>query len=372
MIHSTRRCFSQKKSQDSATNNTKLNIQERPAGEKEIETEFPLPDREKEQQLGQLQSRVQEEFKAGNYVQAQEAAQELLAQTKDHFGDKHPATASAYNNLGLLQKQLGNFTEARGHYQQALDIYRRVVGKDHASYASALHNIATLNKTQIHLDSALRATDRLTLIEQAEQYLQQAYQIRKAELGEEHPHTVASRSAWGATLATQILHYHKVSSSNDPKQRQYISMLPEHVTKEGWKEAEEHLRHSLQIAIANPRGPQLKKKRGGKQKAAEDKKELISLSAASAAQNLAVVLKAKAMTKTPYDSTAMKEAYELYQQVLNVRGQLLPKGHPDMYATQHSWAEILEAMGDTEAANNVRQDIIDTYDPPTEDTNQEK
>jgi hypothetical protein len=55
----------------------------------------------------------------------------------------------------------------------------------------------------------------------------------------------------------------------------------------------------------------------------------------------------------------------LYVDVERVRSQLLPAQHPDVYATKYSLAELLEAMGDTEAADVLRQEIIDTYDPPS-------
>ena len=34
-----------------------------------------------------------------------------------------------------------------------------------------------------------------------------------------------------------------------------------------------------------------------------------------------------------------------------------------MYATKYSLAELMEVMGDEKAANVLRQNIIDTYDP---------
>ena len=91
-----------------------------------------------------------------------------------------------------------------------------------------------------------------------------------------------------------------------------------------------------------------------------------TLSAASASQNLAVFLKARATTETPYNTAWLAESKKLYEDTLAVRTKLLPKGHPDLYATKFSLAELLENMGDEEAANVVRQEIIDTYDPPTQ------
>ncbi|KAL7570951.1 hypothetical protein ACA910_002581 [Epithemia clementina (nom. ined.)] len=58
-----------------------------------------------------------------------------------------------------------------------------------------------------------------------------------------------------------------------------------------------------------------------------------------------------------------KEAQSLYQDVLTVRQELLSSKHPDVYATKHSLAELLQAMGKEADANAVRQEILDTYDP---------
>jgi len=78
----------------------------------------------------------------------------------------------------------------------------------------------------------------------------------------------------------------------------------------------------------------------------------------------------------------MLEAKDLYEKVQRVRSQLLPYNHPDLYATKYSLAELLEVLGSSggkgseseeddlerqrhqEAANALRQEIINTYDPP--------
>jgi tetratricopeptide (TPR) repeat protein len=115
-----------------------------------------------------------------------------------------------------MHKLLGDFVEARSHYNVAMRIYAKVVGRDHASYAMTLHNLGSLNKSQIHFDTTLKATERLSLVETALEYLEEALEIRDAELGPEHPYTVATRSAIGSTLAAQVLHQHKmVVSSNE-------------------------------------------------------------------------------------------------------------------------------------------------------------
>ena len=362
------------------------------------DSKYQIPDKEKENELTRLQIQIQDLHKSGNYARALTLSDTLVKDTTNHFGPNHPATAAAYNNLGLMKKLQGQFDEARLDYTKAQDIYREVLGNDHASYANTLHNLGNLNRTQVHLDATLSATDRLSLVESALRYLEDAYQIRFAELGPVHPHTVASRSSWGATLAAQVLHHHKMTSALSKggdlmRQRFYVSILPSDVTETAWTAAEEHLREALATAIDNPRGVTIAKatassstnappQRGKRKiKPAPKIDDLLSttkspqtLSAASAAQNLAVFLKTRATTVEPYEMKWLEEAENLYRQALMVQTVLLPKGkvtnkkeqlHPDMYATKHSLAEVLEAMGQTDAANVIRQEILDTLDPPS-------
>ena len=136
-------------------------------GKKEQEEEkekFPMPDRDEEMKLARIQSTITDHYKRGDFNKALHGSQELLKQTEAHFGRAHPATASAYNNIGLMQKLLGDFVEARKHYSHAMRIYGQVVGRDHQNYALSLHNLGQLNKSQVHFDTSLKATERLQLV----------------------------------------------------------------------------------------------------------------------------------------------------------------------------------------------------------------
>jgi Tetratricopeptide repeat len=377
-------------------------ISARPPNEKvpstmaNTEGKFAMPDKDKENELSRLQVQIQELHKAGQYHRALKLSETLVKDTVTHFGDSHPATAAAYNNCGLMRKLQGQFDESRQDYVKAQEIYRSVVGSDHSSYANALHNLGNLNRTQIHLDTTLSATDRLSLVESALRYLQEAHAIRLAELGPAHPHTVSSRSSWGATLAAQILHHHKVTTATSQsgdlmRKRFYVAILPSDVTETAWMAAEEHLREALTTAIQNPRGLTIAQAKAaanstamksppprGKRKmkpsspkqegTGESESSPQTLSAAAAAQNLAVFLKARATTVQPYEMKWLEEAEMLYRQVLTVQYALLPqndKVHPDMYATKHSLAELLETMGQTDAANEIRQEMIDLFGAST-------
>ena len=374
-------------------------IQPRPPGESQPDDDekFALPDKEKELELAKFQNHIQDFYKAGQYPRALSSSKDLLKETLDHFGELHPASASAHNNVGLFYKLLGDFDEARRHYQAAAKIYKTTVGKDHASYASVLHNLGNLNRSQVHFDTSLSATNRLSLMESAVDYLEQAHHIRLAERGPAHPHTVASRSSWGASLAAQILHHYKKTTTEDANtdnksKKKYVSLLPAshaNVTEQGWEACHEHLRQAFLTAVQNPRGDGLQSaksktavrgrgRRGrGKQPSAaktvpqdeHNKSSIQTLSAAAAAQNLAIFLKTRATTHDPHHAAWLQESHDLYRQVLEVRQALLPGDHPDLYATKHSLAELLEVMGEEEAATVLRQEVVDTYDPvqPSDD-----
>jgi tetratricopeptide (TPR) repeat protein len=330
-----------------------------------------MPDQDMELKLAKINNEISDLYKRGDFSAALKKSQDYLQQTQKHFGQDHPATASALNNVGLMQKLLGNFVEARQHYTAAMRAYAKIVGRDHASYAMTLHNLGNLNKSQVHFDTSLRATDRLTLVEQALEYFEEALFIRQAELGHDHPLTIATRSSIGSTLAAQVLHEYKMVSTSNTSTK-YVSLNANHISEQQWKAAEDHLREALQLAMDNPRGRTVAgKKTKGKQKrtppkSKQDQSTIQTLSAALAAQNLAVVLKSRAMT---VDDSAPKQellqdAQRLYEQVLDVRLQLLPsKDHPDVYATKYSLAELWEVMGDTDKANVLRQEILDSYQP---------
>lgn len=313
-----------------------------------LKKSLDMPNEEKEQALAKIQYEIRTHHKYGNYKEALSSSKQLLKESTDHFGKDHPVTASSYNNIGLMHKHLGNWVESRKHYHESLRIYGRVVGKDHASYAAALHNIGSLNHLQAHLDEGLTAIQRLQLNEEALEHLQDAWRIRQVELGEDHPNTIASRSSYGATLASQVLQ--AIKSNKNHK----VSKL----TEQRWNAAEDHLRQALKQAIKiQPKDA--KSTLNGRFK---------TLNAASAAQNLAIFLKTRVTdivdenTINVLDYDVLAEARQLYEEVLDARQQTLPESHPDIVATKFSMAELMTALGEEDAANALREEIMKSYD----------
>lgn len=340
---------------------------------------FPLPDKDKEDELRRTMMDMQDLYRQGDFAAALKEGETLLEATKAHFGHDHPATASAYNSIGVFAKMMGDFDTGRQSYEAAKEIYAKTIGTNHENYATTIHNLGLLSNQQVHLDEELDPDQRLVLAKQAGDDLQRAYEIRKVELGKEHPHTVASLSSWGSCLVSNLMRQYKKSESS------YVSVLPEN--EQEWAVAEEYLNEALETAVQNPRGRCLADADVKQSPPSRDdgatiegndaaNNKIQTLSAASAAQNLAVYYKVRATTTTTAEDNDAKkddrqrwldQSLALYKQVLHVRSQLLSTDHPDIAVTKHSLAELLAAIGDEEAANAIRQEILDTYSPEDDD-----
>mmetsp|Transcript_11438 Transcript_11438/g.17150 ORF Transcript_11438/g.17150 Transcript_11438/m.17150 type:complete len:507 (-) Transcript_11438:16-1536(-) len=370
-----------------------------------------------EEELYMLQAHVKQHFQHANYTEALGTSEEILQKSTEIFGKNHPATASAYNNIGLMNKMMGDFTLSRENYHAALSIYEDITGKDHASYAAALNNLGNLDRSQSMTDEDLSSLQRMQLNDSAVDYFEEAWNIRKAELGEEHVYTVTSRSNLGGALAAQVLQGElmrqkklKESKGKGNEDGKDAVWTVSQYTKEKWDVAEEHLRASYRTAVNNPRGEKvaipsketdsveskrrdknLSKKE--KQKASKLRKKqekqntlkpsgndgnglgvgdvsICTLSSAAAAQNLAVFLKSRADlisnsedADPSLDSDDMyAEAKNLYLGALRVRIELRGEFHPDTVATKFSLAELIEAVGDEAGANVLRQELLDAYE----------
>ena len=311
------------------------------------------PEQLEQEEIAAIQLYVREMHRDGKYEEALEVCETLIQKCEQVFGVNHPVTASSYNNAAVMHKMLGNYNEARTRYQNALGVYEKVVGQDHSSYASALNNLGNLAKSQVQLDDTLTALERLQLLQSSVDYIQQALNIRILELGEDHPHTVTSRSNLGGALAAQFLH------STATKTR---SSSPQ-ITQQQREMAEEHLRTALKLALKNQEKISKPDENDGGLVA------IRSLSAAAAAQNLAVFLKviADQHTTNPSGETNSMDMYLeakwLYEQALAVRKEkLLGHYHHDTIATMSSLAELRAAIGDEEGASQLRQEILNSLE----------
>ena len=87
-----------------------------------------------------------------------------------------------------MLKNLGEYTQAEPLYEQALEISRRVLGDDHPDTAGSLNNLAVFYYAQRHFA-------------QAEPLLKEAVEIAERVLGAEHPDTKIMRENYEDLLA---------------------------------------------------------------------------------------------------------------------------------------------------------------------------
>ena len=88
----------------------------------------------------QIAAEARDAIRTGDYASGKVAAERFLEEATAHYGEQHPAVASALNNLALVHKHLGNLQEAVDTYEKALTTYREVVGEDHPSTITATAN----------------------------------------------------------------------------------------------------------------------------------------------------------------------------------------------------------------------------------------
>ena len=60
--------------------------------------------------------------------------------SKEQLGDRHPDTATSYNNLAELYRSMGRYEEALPLYQLALEIFSNGLGENHPNTQTVMMN----------------------------------------------------------------------------------------------------------------------------------------------------------------------------------------------------------------------------------------
>jgi|GEM_PF-3279508 len=92
----------------------------------------------------------------------------------------HPDTAKLENNLGVLFRSLGQFNEAQEHFAVALKIFTQLGGEKYVLRGRILGNMGL---------AAAESGDYVV----ARQFLQEAWEVLKATLGENHHETLTAK-----------------------------------------------------------------------------------------------------------------------------------------------------------------------------------
>ena len=129
-------------------------------------------------QLGNLYSERVQSGKSADRERELALAQKYLNQAivlQTQF-QQQDALANSLNNLAMLYESQGRYNDAEPLYLQSLDIRKRQLGNDHPDVASSLNNLAVLYESQ---GKYLEAED----------LAKQALIIYQNRLGNEHPNT---------------------------------------------------------------------------------------------------------------------------------------------------------------------------------------
>jgi CHAT domain-containing protein/tetratricopeptide (TPR) repeat protein len=129
--------------------------------------------------LGELQRQ------AGRYTEAEALHRRALAIREQALADDDPEIATSLNNLAVVIFEQGRGSGAEPLWRRALAIQERSLGPRHPITANSLNNLAEL----------LRQQGRVA---EAESLYQRALAIRRQTLGEEHPSTASSLNDLGA------------------------------------------------------------------------------------------------------------------------------------------------------------------------------
>ena len=122
------------------------------------------------------------------YSEAQVVNNEWLALCIRYLGEKHVSTATSYNNIGAVYKNLGDYDKALDYYNKSLSICLEVFGDNHPYVATRYNNIGAVYYNLGDYDNAL-------------DYYNKSLSIRLEVFGDNHPYVAQSYNNIGLVYA---------------------------------------------------------------------------------------------------------------------------------------------------------------------------
>lgn len=285
---------------------------------------------EREQEIALLHVEVREHLEAGKMASAAEAAARCLEATRGYYGESHPATASALNNLAYAQKQIGQFDEAVKSYEGALKAYEGSVGAQHLSTASCLSNLGLLH---LALAGKQKGMQKMVHVDLARGYLEQALSVRAKLLGGGGSSEGAAPPAPAADAAGKKPLLPSITEADFPDHPVIGVSLYQLASA-----ARQQNRHKEALSLLNQAVAMLRRTVGPKH-----------TSTATALNNLGYLLK---------DMGDYAGAEAAYVEARDTRAALLGPRHPDYIAVLHNLAELKMAAGAPDAAAGLQSEIL--------------
>jgi hypothetical protein len=126
----------------------------------------------------------------GRWPEARAVTEYVLQASSRLFGEEHPDTISAMNNVAITRVEQGLLKEAAAIQEQVLERRKRIQGEKHPDTISAMNNLAVTLGQQGHLEESAMMQEEVL-------------EERKQILGEEHPDTIRAFSNLASTLGGQ-------------------------------------------------------------------------------------------------------------------------------------------------------------------------
>lgn len=183
---------------------------------------------DKETYIATLQREVREAHREGRLHEAEDAARAAADASAKHFGETHPVTASALNNVALCLKAKGDLDGAVELYREVVDVYEKALGTaEHPSVATAMQNLGVALK-----EAADEATgmDKVATANEARGWLERALELRKKSLDADDPIVAVSMF----TLAAAC----RIERQNEEAERLLLEAL--RILREGGKVSPDH------------------------------------------------------------------------------------------------------------------------------------
>jgi tetratricopeptide (TPR) repeat protein len=120
--------------------------------------------------IQQLISTGRAKIDAGDFKTASSLLSSAVTLAKQDFGEEHPDTLSAMNNLAATLYAQGDLRGARQLNEQILEIHRRVLGLEHPDTLASMNNLAEMLRAQGDLAGARKLQE-------------EALEIRRGVLG---------------------------------------------------------------------------------------------------------------------------------------------------------------------------------------------
>lgn len=99
--------------------------------------------------------------KMGQFEQAKSIGEKVIALRKKHYGQNHPKTLSALNNLAAVEDSLGEYAKAREIMQQVIAGKTKVLGEKHLSTLISRTNLLSFLVTRQQLQQADEYSQKL-------------------------------------------------------------------------------------------------------------------------------------------------------------------------------------------------------------------